>query len=112
MLLDLKFNAKSFLLMSRSNSLTDSLKWRAVGWTERGLSDVYAARRLSVRYSAYLFIFYLTPTPTQPTRKGVRQVHGPEGDTEIKFQITSDKKIQIHGDLFQVVWQSYLMAIV
>ncbi|GBM98838.1 hypothetical protein AVEN_188100-1 [Araneus ventricosus] len=37
--------------MSRIRCLPDSLKWRAVGWMEMGLSQAYAARRLNVSRS-------------------------------------------------------------
>ncbi|GBM71743.1 hypothetical protein AVEN_269214-1 [Araneus ventricosus] len=34
--------------MSRRSRLPDSLRWRAVGWMEMGLSQADAARRLNV----------------------------------------------------------------
>ncbi|GBN88670.1 hypothetical protein AVEN_42342-1 [Araneus ventricosus] len=37
--------------MSRRNRLPDSLRWRAVGWMEMGLSQADAARRLNVSLS-------------------------------------------------------------
>ncbi|GBN56056.1 hypothetical protein AVEN_24037-1 [Araneus ventricosus] len=37
--------------MSRRSCLLDSVRWRAVGWTEMGLSQDDAARRLNVSRS-------------------------------------------------------------
>ncbi|GFW34451.1 uncharacterized protein TNCV_500691 [Trichonephila clavipes] len=37
--------------MSERNSLSDSLRWRVVGWMEMGLSQADAARRFNVSRS-------------------------------------------------------------
>ncbi|GBM70383.1 hypothetical protein AVEN_12213-1 [Araneus ventricosus] len=51
LLLAVSLTIASSLAMSRKSRLPDSLRWRAVGWMEMGLSQADAARRLNVSRS-------------------------------------------------------------